>query len=122
MPWVILCRGSFCAVGRFELGPFCALGCFELDPLCAYVVSWVVLSLGRFMMGRFVCAPDFFGKNASIYSMNSMQAENQSLKIIHCKNIKLKIAIKNLFTAKNVCLSNFFCLSIIKPLRIINLT
>jgi hypothetical protein len=31
-------------------------------------------------------------KNASIYSMNSNQAENQTLKIVHCKKMKKKLS------------------------------
>jgi hypothetical protein len=38
VPSAVLCRGSFCAVDRSELGPFCALGRFELGPFCACVV------------------------------------------------------------------------------------
>ncbi len=54
VPWAVLCLGSFCAVGRFELGLFCASGPFWAEPFwagpfCAYVVLWrVVLSLGCF--------------------------------------------------------------------------
>ena len=33
-----------------------------------------------------------FCENASIYSMNSNQAENQTLKIEHCKKIKKKLS------------------------------
>jgi hypothetical protein len=46
-PWVVMCRGLFCAMGHFELGLF---------------MPWAILSLGRFVRvsfrdGRFEFGP-----------------------------------------------------------------
>ena len=67
--WEILSLGTFCPLGRFILGTFCPLGRFvswdvlSLWMFCPYdlmsedVLSWDVWPLGRFVLGRFVCAP-----------------------------------------------------------------
>ncbi len=49
MPWDFLCRGTFCAVGRLEMGRFVLL-----DVLSCVTFSAVGrLVMGRLVMGRF---------------------------------------------------------------------
>jgi hypothetical protein len=62
-PWVVLCRGSFYAVGHFDLRPFCAWAVLSLGHFGRVSFrdgsfrAWAVLSLGHFVMGRLVCVP-----------------------------------------------------------------
>ncbi len=66
--WVVLCSGSFCALGclvplgflcigsfcAFELGSFRTLGCFEFGSFQAWLISlWVILILGCLELGSF---------------------------------------------------------------------
>ncbi len=79
MPWVVLCRGSFCAVGRSELRPFWAWVVLSLGSFWAWAIPWwavpwwAVLSLDHFVMGRFVCAPLVQKKSSFLFGPRGLK-------------------------------------------------
>ena len=56
-PWDVLSLGTLCPLGPFVSGTFCLWDVLSLGTFCPWdVLSWKVWSLGRFVLGRFVCA------------------------------------------------------------------